>query len=190
MIPKKLRAFQGNFLTARVLRSSSWIIVGFGGAQFFRLASNLILTRILFPEAFGMMTIVTAVIVGLMMFSDVGAGPAIARSPRGDDPSFLDTAWTLQIIRGFLLFGLTLLLAGPLADFYGKPELASYLPVAGIALVISGFFPTRIETASRHLLIGRLTVLDLLSQLIGIVGMVALAVATQSVMSLVIGPVI
>lgn len=180
-------AFGGRGLTARILRSASWVMVGYGGAQAIRLASNLILTRILFPEAFGLMTLVTVVTVGLMMFSDVGIGPSISQSKRGDDPDFLDTAWTIQVMRGAALWAVTLVLAVPLARLYDQPDLASYLPIAGIALVISGFLPTRIETAHRHLVFGRLTMLDLASQAIGVAAMIALALITRSVLALVLG---
>ncbi|MEY8838750.1 oligosaccharide flippase family protein, partial [Cribrihabitans sp. XS_ASV171] len=105
-----LTAFQGSSLMSRVLRSASWVIVGYGLSQALRLASNLILTRILFPEAFGMMTLVGLVVVGMQLFSDIGIGTSIVQNRRGDEPDFLDTAWTLQVLRGFLLFGLTLAL--------------------------------------------------------------------------------
>ena len=183
-------AFRGNRLLARVLRSASWLLIGYGGSQAIRLAANLILTRILFPEAFGLMALVGVVTVGLSLFSDVGIAPSIAQSKRGDDPDFLNTAWTIQVIRGFGLWLGASLLALPVARFYGEPDLALYLPIAGISLVVAGFNPTRIETAHRHLLVGRLTVLDLTSQVIGIASMVILALATGSVMALVAGGVI
>jgi O-antigen/teichoic acid export membrane protein len=44
----------------------------------------------LFPEAFGLMALVTVVLVGLQMFSDTGIGPAISRSPRATSRPF----WT------------------------------------------------------------------------------------------------
>ena len=48
---KLSQAVTGNRLMARALRSTSWIVLGYGGSQAIRLASNLILTRLLFPEA-------------------------------------------------------------------------------------------------------------------------------------------
>lgn len=182
--------FQGHGLMARVLRSASWLVVGYGGSQALRLAANLVLTRLLFPEAFGLMALVSVVTVGLSLFSDVGIGPSIAQSKRGDDPDFLNTAWSIQVTRGLLLWILTGLVAWPMARFYGAPELLVYLPIAGITLMIAGFNPTRIETAHRHLLVGRLTALDLTSQVIGIGSMIILAVLTQSVLALVLGGVV
>ncbi|MFK7753064.1 MAG: oligosaccharide flippase family protein [Sedimentitalea sp.] len=184
------QVFHGNGLMARVLRSASLLMMGYGGSQALRLAANLILTRLLFPEAFGLMALVSVVTVGLAMFSDVGISPSIAQSARGDDPDFLDTAWSIQVIRGVCLWGLAALAAWPVAAFYNEPDLALYLPIAGISLFIAGFNPTRIETAHRHLLVGRLTALDLISQVIGVVVMVGLAWITQSVMALVLGGVV
>ena len=185
-----ITAFRGSGLMARVLRSASWLMIGFGASQALRLASNLILTRLLFPEAFGLMALVGVVTIGLAMFSDVGVGPAISQNKRGDDPDFLNTAWTIQVIRGFLLWGGTALLAYPVAQFYGEPDLALYLPIAGISLALAGFNPTRIETAHRHLQVGRLTSLDLLSMVIEITCMILLAWWLQSVLALVLGGII
>ncbi|MEL0435766.1 oligosaccharide flippase family protein [Phycobacter sp. K97] len=187
---KLAAVFSGRGLMARVLRSASWLMIGYGGSQALRLAANLVLARLLFPEAFGLMALVTVVTVGLSLFSDVGIGPAIAQNPRGDDPDFLNTAWTIQVIRGFGLWAMTLLLAWPVAWVYDTPDLILYLPVAGVALAIAGFNPTRIETAHRHLLVGRLTALDLAAQAIGVGAMVLVAWATGSVMALVLGGVL
>ena len=182
--------FWGTGLLARVLRSASWLMIGYGSSQALRLAANLILARLLFPEAFGLMALVTVVTVGLSLFSDLGIGPSIAQNARGDDPEFLNTAWSLQVLRGFALWLLTLALAWPMAWFYAAPELLYYLPIAGIGLAIAGFFPTRIETAHRHLLVGRVTLLDLCAQAIGIGCMVLLAWISGSVLALVLGGVI
>lgn len=185
-----LQQLRGGRLMARVMRSTSWILLGYGGSQGLRLASNLILTRILFPEAFGLMALISLVTVGLMLFSDVGIAPSIAQSKRGDDPDFLNTAWSIQVMRGIGLWLIASALAVPFASFYDAPELASYLPIAALSLLVTGFNPTRIETAHRHLLMGRLTLLDLTSQLIGLIVMVGLAWWLQSVLALVLGGVV
>ncbi|WP_369385449.1 oligosaccharide flippase family protein [Limimaricola cinnabarinus] len=124
---------------SRALRSAGITIAGFGMSQVLRLGSNLLLTRLLFPEAFGVMAIVMVVMMGLNMFSDVGITPAIMQSRRGDDPAFLDTAWTIQICRGFGLWLVALALAGPAAVWYDEPMLTQYLSVAAFSLVLNGF---------------------------------------------------
>lgn len=182
--------FGGGGVAARLWRGSLVTVIGFGGAQALRLASNLILTRLLVPEAFGLMTLVTLFIVGLKLFSDLGVGQSILRSPRGDDPLFLDTAWSLDLIRGVVLFVLACLLAAPVARFYAIPELSLLIPATAVVLLIGGFEPTRVDTAQRHMLLGRITAYELLSQLCGILVMVALAAVTRSVWALVVGQIL
>ncbi|RGP37236.1 oligosaccharide flippase family protein [Pseudotabrizicola alkalilacus] len=178
---------RGDGLVARVMRSSAWTALGYGASQALRLASNLILTRLLFPEAFGLMALVSVFIVGLTMFSDMGTHPAILQHKRGDDVAFLNTAFSIQVTRGAVLWLASAAIAYPAALFYGQPELAWLLPVAGFSLLLHGLEPTRVDTAARHLRLGRLTALDLASQVVGVVSMVGLAWATQSVWALVAG---
>ena len=85
---------------SKLLNGSLWTFFGYGSSQIIRLGSNLVLARLLFPEAFGIMSLVTVVMQGLTMISDLGVGPSIIHSKRGDDPNFLNTAWTIQVIRG------------------------------------------------------------------------------------------
>ena len=174
-------------LFARAMRGSAFTAGSYAISQVIRLGANLVLTRLLFPEAFGLMALVSVVLVGLAMFSDMGVGPAISQHPRGDERAFLDTAYSINVARGGLLWLLTCALAYPVAALYDAPDLRLLLPVAGITLLIAGFNPTRIDTANRHLLLGRLTLLDLMAQFIGIAAMLLLALVMQSVWALVIG---
>ncbi|NUH65499.1 oligosaccharide flippase family protein [Sulfitobacter sp. S0837] len=171
----------------RVLQSSSWIGLGALASQGMRLAGNLVLTRLLFPEAFGLMALVTMFIVGAKMFSDLGIRPWIQKDHRGDDPVFLDTAWTLQVARGVILWGLSCVMAWPVANFFDEPLLATILPIAGLELIAAGLMPTRIATAHRHLQVGRVTQFELLGQAGGLLFTLLLAWQLQSVWALVWG---
>jgi len=180
----------GAGLGARLMRSTGFTVLGYGVSQVLRLGSNLVLTRLLYPEAFGLMTLVTVFTVGLTLLSDVGIGPSIQQSRLGDEPSFVDTAWTIQVLRGAILFALCLILGTLAARIYGDSRLETMLPVAGLALLISGFNPTRIETANRRLVLGRITLLDFLSQVLGLMATLILAWTLRSVWALVIGGVV
>ena len=184
------RFFSGDSVLARAMRSAGFTVFGFGFSQVLRLGSNLILTRLLFPEAFGMMALITVFIMGLNQFSDVGVAPSIMQSKRGDDEAFLDTAWTIQVIRGIGLFFVACAIAWPLSVLYEEPDLAMMLPVSALTLILTGLIPTRSDTAQRHLRVGRLTLLDLFNQIAGIVAAVLLAWWWQSVWALVISGVI
>jgi O-antigen/teichoic acid export membrane protein len=180
----------GDGLKARAQRAVAATLFGFGGGQLMRLASNLILTRLLFPEAFGLMALLQVFLTGLEMLSDLGVGPAVVQHRRGDDPGFLNTAWTLQILRGGLLWLVACAIAPLAAGFYEQDLLLLMLPVAGLNLLISGFVSIGIATASRHLRLGRLTWLDLGVQAFGVSVTVLLAYLTASVWALVFGALI
>lgn len=176
----------GEGLGARAMRGSVWTVASYGASQVLRLGSNLILTRLLFPEAFGMMALIMVFMQGLVMFSDIGVGPSIMQNKRGDDPDFLNTAWTIQVIRGFILWLVSCAIAVPLARFYGEPQLAQLIPVAGLTLLITGFNPTRLETAHRHLLLGRVSIINIATQFTGAIAAIILALITHSVWAFVL----
>lgn len=181
------RVLRGNGLFARALRGTAWTASGHLMAQFIRLVSNLVLTRLLYPEAFGLMSLVTVLMIGVTMLSDVGIGVSVSQNRRGDERDFLDTAWTIQVLRGGLLWILLCAVAWPLSLVYSEPALTYFLPIAGISVLIAGFNPIRLETAGRHLLLGWVTVLDLVSQVVSILVTILLAWLTGSVWALVLG---
>jgi O-antigen/teichoic acid export membrane protein len=172
---------------SKLVRGSVWALVGHGGSQALRLAGNLVLWRLLYAEAFGLMAIVNVFMQGLAMFSDVGIGPSIIQNERGEDARYLDTAWTIQVVRGFCLFAVAAAAAVPVARFYGQPELAALIPVVSLGSIFAGFNSTKLFTATRQIALGRLTLVDLVSQGAGLVVMVAWALASRSIWSLVAG---
>jgi O-antigen/teichoic acid export membrane protein len=173
-------------LGQRVLRTTTITALGLVASQAIRLAGNLVLTRLLFPEAFGLMALVSVFFMGLVMLSDIGIGAAIMQSRRGDDPDFLDTAWTVQILRGLLLWALAVALSPLFAWFYDEPDLRALLFVTAFGLLFTAFRPTRLETANRHMRVGLITLIDLSVQVAGLVVTVALAWALRSVWAMVI----
>src|SRR5207302_5912193 len=105
---------------------------------------------------------------GLAMFSDVGIGPSIVQHELGDDERYLNTAWTIQALRGLCLFAVATAAALPVARFYGQPELASLIPVVSLGSILAGFNSTKLFTATRQIALGRLTAVDLISQAAGL----------------------
>lgn len=159
------------------LRGSVWTTAGFATGQILRFLANLLLTRLLYPAAFGQMALVSTLIQGLQMFSDIGTGPAIIQSQRGDDPRFLDTAWTLQAFRGVALWLLSLAVAWPAASLYGQPELTALVPVTALFCIMAGLESTAVQTEQRRLRLERVVLLDVGSQAAAALATVVFAVA-------------
>jgi len=167
--------------------AGAWILVGLGTMQVLRVASNIVLTRLLFAEAFGLMQLVTAVMVGLHLFTDVGIGPSVMQSPHGDDPEFLDTAFTVQVIRGTLLCLAGLLVAYPFSRYYHEAQLFPLLVGASLSALISSLQSTKWFTASRQLALRRLTMIEVGVQLTGLAFTLLAVYLTRSVFALLAG---
>jgi len=185
-------------LKDRVLRAGGWALSGFVIAQLIRLGGNLILTRLLFPEAFGLMAVVYVLMSGLAMFSDLGISQGIIRHHRGEEADYLNTAWTIQILRGVLMCILALLIASilpilsglgwlPQNSVYADPLLPRLIAVFSIAVLVGGFESTKVVSVSRQLQLGLISKIELLSQFVGLLVMLGIAWLNHSVWALVFG---
>lgn len=181
-----------NSLKSKALLGSAWTLGGFGASRGLRLGSHLILAWLLTPQIFGLMALVKVFMQGLGMFSDIGIGPSIIQNKRGNDSVFLNTAWTIQIIRGFGLWIITCLLTYPFAWWYAQNDPAAWqliylLPVAAFTAVIAGFNSPALFTLNKELRLGRLTMIELGVQLVSLIVMVGWALLHPTVWAMVAG---
>lgn len=178
---------RGPTLKRRASAGALWVFAGHGISQGLRLASNLVLTRLLFPEAFGLMTLVQIFMQGLQMFSEVGIRASIIQHERGEDRAFKNTAWSVQIIRGSTLWAFCILGAYPFAKFYNEPALMVLIPASGLSALIAGFNSTKLATADRQIRLARTTMIDIGAQIAAIAVMITWAYFSKSVWALVAG---
>ena len=169
------------------IRGSFWTLIGYGASQVLRLVGNVVLARLLFPEAFGIMALVLVVMQGLNMLSDAGIERSIVQNRRGDEVVFLNTAWTIQIMRGFMLWIFACLLAWPMARLYGEPQLVQLLIVTGFGPIISGFTSTSLITLKRRVEIGPLARLEFLAQSVSLIVVICWALLHPTVWAIVAG---
>ncbi|MBD2544191.1 oligosaccharide flippase family protein [Planktothricoides raciborskii] len=185
--PKQAETQQGRSLKKKAIRGAAWTLFGYGGSQSLRLVSNLILTRLLVPEVFGLMALVQTFQTGLTLFSDIGIRPSIIQNKRGDDPTFLNTAWTLQVIRGFWIwFGCTLV-AWPVSRFYDDTRFLWLLPIVALTSIFQGFQSTALATLNRRMAIGKLTIFEFQNQIVSLTVMIVLAWFNRSIWAIVGG---
>ena len=170
-----------------VIRGSALEMIGYGSAQIIRFISNLILSRLLFPEAFGLSALVTIMNQGLIMLSDVGLPTVIVQSPRGDDIKFLNTAFTWQAVRSVLLYVGAVALAWPMALLMHEPSLTLLIPVGSISVLLMGVRSTAYFTLRRQLRLGPLLFLELGSQIGAVALMIPWAMISPSVWTLIGG---
>jgi O-antigen/teichoic acid export membrane protein len=153
-------------LESRALKGTYYVVGFYGLALAIRFGSSIALTRLYVPSMFGLMTLITTVIVGLTLFTHIGLEDSVIANPRGDEEEFINTAWTIQVLRGIGVWLVTVLLAWPVAHFYGQPSLLLLLPVVGFGCVIGGFSSPKLLVLSRNLGVGRSSLMELISQIV------------------------
>ncbi len=171
----------------KMRRGSAWALSGYAGIQVLRFGGNLLLWRLLSEDMFGVMALVNVFLQALEMFSDVGIGPSIIQNEKGDERDFLNTAWTIQVGRGVIIWLVACGLAWPVAWFYERPELVQLIPVVGLTSVFQGLYSSKIFTARRHVSLARVTMLEFGTQLVGTLAMIAWAAVYPSVWALAVG---
>jgi O-antigen/teichoic acid export membrane protein len=173
-------------LKKRILSASAWTIFGNLAFQATRFAANLVVSRLLFPQAMGLMALATAVLSGLEMFADFGIGQSIIRN---HEPTrrFLDTLWSLQIARGWGLWTISVIIAYPMARIYGEPELLYLISTIGLGSIVRGYAHTSQFTLNRDLKLRQLFLLEIGSYSVTVLISVLTAYELRSVWALVIG---
>jgi O-antigen/teichoic acid export membrane protein len=183
-------------LKKRVLKAGSWTLFGHGAALVFRLVGNLIIARLLAPEIFGVMAVCNAIYVIVVLVGDIGLRPAVIRSLNGNDPPFLNTAWTIQILRGVTIWivcigvGLLLLLADtyaalPSDSIYSDPTLPYLISAIGFSTIIQSLQSMKVMVLSRELQLSRITTIEMIQTVTGFSVAILMAWTTGSIWSFV-----
>lgn len=168
-----------------LVRKIIWTAGTFGASFLLKLGSNIVLSRLLAPEIFGIMVIVNSMRLGIELLSDVGVEQNIVSHEDGLKHEFFNTAWTIQIMRGALLSCLFLAISPWLSTFYNV-DVRVFLAIA-LAPLINGFASTSIFVMVKKLEVRRRNMFELRAEFINFAICVVLAVVTPTVWALVFG---
>ncbi len=174
-------------LKSRAVRGTAWTVGAYAAESVIRLVSNFILAQLFAPGAFALLMIAALVQQGLTMFSDLGIGISIVRHKDGGDRAFLNTAWTIQLMRGVLIWLTACALAWPVARAYGQPVLAGVVPLFCFVAVIQGLYSTKEFTARRELDLSMVTALRVGESVIRFVVTIGWAVFEPTIWAIVVG---
>ena len=122
----------------RVVRGGFWVFSLRIVQQLFSLARLIILARILAPHDFGLMGIALLTMATLETFSETGFQQALIQN-KEDIKSYLDAAWTILILRGFILFAILYFIAPYTAIFFKVPEAKPIIQVIGFSILFQAF---------------------------------------------------
>jgi lipopolysaccharide exporter len=115
-----------------------------------RLASSLILTRMLYPEAYGTIAVISSIVFAIEMVSDIGVAGFMVRDKNGDNPKYINTVWTVRLIRSLVNLSILFVAAAPIADLYGVPALTNWLRLFCLWFLFYGFESMSFVLAVRH----------------------------------------
>lgn len=124
---------EGNFIFTNFF----WRFAERCGAQGVKLVVELVLARILLPEDYGLIALVTVFIQILNVFVDSGLGNALIQKKDADDLDF-STVFYFNIAWCLILYLFLFASAPFFASFYGKSQLTPVLRVLGLQVIISG----------------------------------------------------
>lgn len=140
--PRQLRAFAVSRTGVLALTTAGNLVV--------RTGSSMLLTRLLAPDAFGIVGIITSVFFAVAMVTDLGFQDFLIRHERTEEKHFRDVVWTIHVVRGVAIF-LAVAITSPLiAQAFGKPVVAMPLAVASFIFVSNGIASLSLMTALRH----------------------------------------
>jgi O-antigen/teichoic acid export membrane protein len=132
-------------------------IFSFGAQGTIKLGSSVVMTRMLQPEAWGVITILMAIVFVVEMIADMALTVVLIRHERGDEPRYVNTAWTLRLARAALNGAIVFLGAPLIAHLYASPTLTAPLRVGSlwfpIAALESMSFPMAIRRRNSRVVV-------------------------------------
>ncbi len=172
-------------ISYKAIKGGMWQI----GSQFitnlFDLIRIIILARLLMPSDFGLYGIALLVIIIISKISKSGFNEAIIQKSRAKN--YLDTAWTIEIIRGIIIFLVVFILAPIIGKFLGSPEAILITRVCAISILIRGFINIGILYFRKDLLFYKQFVFDFISSFGSLVVTIISALILKNAWALVLG---
>ena len=170
----------------KVIKSGTWVFITNILQQAFFLIRLIILARLLAPSDFGLFGIALVTLAALDTFSRVGLREALIQKKENTKP-FLDTAWTVGVIRGFLIFAVIFVAAPYVASFFGVKQAEPVLRVIGLAAILSSLGNVTVLYFEKDLKFHKNAVYLLSGAFADMVVSIVIGILTRSVWALVCG---
>lgn len=151
--------------------------------------STLVVARTIAPEEYGVFATILIAGQALTAISAVSVTASITQMARDPLP-YLDTAWTVEVIRGAVLCVLTILLAPVWCDLFRVPEAVPLLRTLALVYLIVGFHNVGIEILRREMRFGRIFALHATEAITYSIVVIAASLLLQNAWALVVGTLI
>jgi O-antigen/teichoic acid export membrane protein len=175
----------GDSLKSRTMRALAWSFIEAAGQQGVRFVIGIVLARLLFPEQFGLIGMLTIFMAVAQAFISSGFGSALIQK-QDATPTDICSIFYFNIAVGLLAAGLLSAAAPWIAEFYGQPILVPLARWLSLTIVINSFGFVQNVILTKQIDFKRLTKVSLFGSILsGLIG-VAMAAAGFGVWSLVV----
>ena len=127
-----------NVLKLNLFKGLLWRFAERCGAQIVSFIVQIVLARLLFPEDFGLIGLVTVIIAIEQVFVDSGFGQALIQKKDADILDF-SSVFYFNISFSVIIYTVMFFAAPYIGLFYNEPKLSSIVRVLSIQLIIGAF---------------------------------------------------
>jgi polysaccharide transporter, PST family len=161
-------------LHQRSLRGGAMAMISQGGNVATQVISTIVLARILIPEDFGLVAMVSAITGYLSVFVDLGTRDAVAQNPRLNEGEASALFW-ITAVTGLVFTLITVCCAPLIASFYSVPKLKAIAMAASVPFMLSGLYYQQYALMRRALMFRKLAIIDVSGNAVGTVVAILLA---------------
>ena len=173
-------------LSQKVIRGGLWVGSGFVGQQGFAVIRTMILARLLTPEDFGQLALVTLTIFAGMMLTEVSLESALIQKTELPS-SFLHTAWTMMLLRGVTLFFFIQITAPWLAQVFDHSQVETLLRIGALSFLLVSLSTVSMALLLREMRYRSRVLLDASREIIGGLSAIILALLFENAWGLLLG---
>lgn len=137
-----------------VIKNFVWRLAERCGAQLVTFIVSIVLARILAPEDYGKIALITVFTAIMQVFVDSGLGTALIQKKDADDLDF-SSVFYFNFAICLILYTVMFLLAPFIANFYRDETLVPIIRVISLTIVISGVKGIQQSYVSRNMLFKR-----------------------------------
>jgi PST family polysaccharide transporter/lipopolysaccharide exporter len=180
-------------LRQRTFQGLAWQFVGMGGQRVVQFVGIAAMAWLLPPQDIGLFGIVLVGIAAVEALTAFLGEQSQIHSPRGAERAYLDTVFTVRLVRGFAVTGALMALAPAMAWFFADPARSNRCWLTGLFLALSlNSLADAVQSPARaarikELQFRRVAIGDLAAAMTGTGLQIALAYCWRDVWALVVG---
>lgn len=181
---------KNNELKGKIISATKWSAFSQIAAKIITPITNMILARILAPEAFGVLAIITMIVSFVDMFTDAGFQKYLVQREFKDineKIKYINVAFWTNLGISFFLWGTIVVFNESIAELVGNPDLGIAIIIACIQIPITAFSSIQMALYRRDFKFKTLFFVRMISIFIPLVITIPLAIVGLNYWALIIG---